>query len=286
MNTKVLVTGSNGQLGKTIQELFSKNEDKIEFVFTSKETLDLTNHQAIETLFKNQDFKYCINCAAYTNVEAAEDNPELAQLVNATSVANLAKTCKSSNTTLIHISTDYVFNGEKTTPYQPEDTTNPINQYGASKLKGEQNITQQLKEYFIIRTSWLYSSYGKNFLKTIVGKIKEGVDLKIVTSETGTPTSCIDLAGFIYHIVLKQPKNYGVYHYSNLGEANWFQFANQIATAKQLSNKVQISPVTSFKTKAARPSYSVLSKEKTISTFEIHIPNWKISVNALLKKYL
>ncbi|WP_452221597.1 dTDP-4-dehydrorhamnose reductase [Lacinutrix salivirga] len=286
MSIKVLVTGSNGQLGKTLQELFSNNKEAIEFVFSTKETLDLTSNSSIAKTFSTHKFQYCINCAAYTNVEAAEDNPELAHKVNAIAVANLAKACNENRTTLIHISTDYVFDGTKTKPYTPEDTPNPINQYGISKLKGEQNIATHLSNYFIIRTSWLYSAFGKNFLKTIVSKIKEGVDLKITTSEKGTPTSCVDLANFIVYLIISQSQNYGLYHYSNLGQSNWYEFALEIAKAKTLQNKVKIDPVSNFKTKAKRPVYSVLSKEKTTNTFAIEIPNWKDSVSSLLKNFL
>ena len=225
----VLVTGANGQLAKTIRELYSKNSDSIKFSFLSKSQLDISNLNEIESVFKKTNFDYCINCAAYTNVENAEDNPEISFKINAESVKNLALACKENNTTLIHISTDYVFDGTSKNTYLEEDKTNPINEYGRSKLLGEHYISDTLNNFFIIRTSWLYSKFGKNFARTILKKVQENTDLKITTSQIGTPSSCNDLAKFIYHLIKTREINYGIYHYSALGHCTWFDFAIKIA---------------------------------------------------------
>ena len=230
MKTKFLVTGANGQLGKTIREQFSKKNELLQAVYVSKSELDISNINDIDKLFYNHSFNYCINCAAYTDVEEAETDTKLAFKINAEAVKNIAEICKKNNTTLIHISTDYVFGGEKNEPYLEGDKTNPINQYGKSKLLGEQNIQDALNQYFIIRTSWLYSKYGKNFVKTIMAKIQQGTKLQITTSQLGTPTSCVDLAKFIYHIIVSNEDKYGIYHFSALGEATRYDFALQIAT--------------------------------------------------------
>ena len=184
MNKRVLVTGANGQLGKTINELFSKNEDNLKFTFATRAELDITKEANLKVFFRNNKFDYCINCAAYTNVEQAEKTPKTAYKVNAEGVKYLAEACKETDTVLIHISTDYVFDGEKTEPYTVKDKPNPINEYGKSKLLGEQHIQDILEKYFIIRTSWLYSKkYGNNFYKTILEKAKAEKELFITDEQ-------------------------------------------------------------------------------------------------------
>lgn len=283
MITNVLVTGANGQLAQTIKELYQKNKDNIKFTFVAKSDLELTNHNQVDKLFNAQVFNYCINCAAYTNVEQAEDSKTLAFNVNAEAVKNLATICKANSTTLIHISTDYVFNGEKKQPYKETDNTNPLNNYGASKLKGEAYIPQFIDSYFIIRTSWLFSKFGKNFYKTISNKIKEQTNLKITTAETGTPTSCVDLANAIYFLIASKNKNYGLYHFSNLGQATWYEFAKEIALVMGHYNLDKIQPVDFFKTKAKRPQFSVLDKSKISTILPQEIPHWKEALNNLFK---
>lgn len=283
MNLKVLVTGANGQLGQTIRELFSENDDDIEFVFVEKKILDITDGDAVEAFFKDNDFSHCINCAAYTNVEQAEESSGLAFEINAEAAKKLATTCDFNNVILVHISTDYVFDGEAEEPYVETHVTNPLNEYGKSKLLGEHHISQIVQNHFIIRTSWLYSKYGKNFFKTIVAKINENAPLKITTAEVGTPTSCIDLSRFLYSLILSNNDKYGVYHYSNEGKATWYDFATEIATHFKDYDMLNISPVDFFKTKAKRPEYSVLSKSKVKNLFGEAIPNWKNSIEAILK---
>ncbi|MEJ6791724.1 MAG: dTDP-4-dehydrorhamnose reductase [Lacinutrix sp.] len=285
MKTKILVTGANGQLGQTIKELYNKNDDNIQFVFASKKELDITNFKELSNFFSLNKYNYCINCAAYTNVEQAEESIELAFKINAEAVKNLAKLCKKHKIILIHISTDYVFDGTKEIPYLETDQTNPINQYGKSKLKGEQYISNALKEHFIIRTSWLYSNYGKNFVNTIVNKIKEKAKLKITTAETGTPTSCIDLSYFLYALIKNKSKNYGIYHFSNEGAATWYDLAVEIEKSLNSQHKNKLDKVAGFKTKAKRPKYSVMSKNKIASNFDYKPNNWKKALAHFLETF-
>ena len=284
MKTKILVTGADGQLAKTIKELYVKNSDNLQFHFVNKKELDITNFKEVSTFFSKNEFDYCINCAAYTNVEQAEESTELAFKINSEAVKHIATVCNEKNIILFHISTDYVFDGKKSTPYSETDITNPINQYGKSKLKGEQYIKEILKEHYIIRTSWLYSNFGKNFVKTIANKVKENADLKVTTSEIGTPTSCIDLAKVIYELILVKKVPYGTYHFSNEGEGSWFDFAKQIAVEFKEYNLNQLQAVDFFKTKALRPEYSVLSKNKIKLHLKEPIKNWEKSVVEILSR--
>ena len=283
MSTKVLVTGANGQLGQTIQQMQGQNEDDRVFTFVSKSELDITNKDDVDVFFKQYTFDYCINCAAYTNVEQAEKTPEIAFKVNAEGVKYLAEGCLKNNTVLIHISTDYVFDGEKNEPYTEEDITNPINEYGKSKFLGEQYIQEVLSDYFIIRTSWLYSKeFGHNFCKTIINKIKDKQELRIIASQTGTPTNCVELSRFIFHLIETQQRNFGIYHFSALGEATWFDFALEIT---KHFNYLSIDPITSFKTnqsKIKRPLNSVLNNRKSKLIYPL-IKHWRHTLNESLK---
>jgi len=283
MSIKILVTGAKGQLGQTFQKKAEKMKAKLEFVFVNREELDITNSEEINAVFKNNKFDYCINCAAYTNVEGAESEPEKAFEINAEAVKNLAEVCKTNTTVFIHISTDYVFDGSKTSPYNETDDTNPLNRYGASKLKGEQHIEQLLSQYFIIRTSWLYSPYGKNFAKSIVSKLQQNQDLKIITSETGTPTSCSDLADFVLYLVTNKINKYGMYHFSASGETTWYGFAQAIA--KKMGKTSLVNPTDSFPVKAKRPKYSVLDNHKANTLIDIEV-DWQASVNKVVEQLL
>lgn len=285
MKTKVLVTGANGQLGLTFQELQVNYTDIIEFIFVSKDELDITKPEALEPFFNKNNFDYCINCAAYTNVEQAEKTPEQAFLVNAIGVKNLAKACKKTNTILIHISTDYVFDGEKKEPYTEVDLTNPINEYGKSKLLGEYYIENTLHKYFIIRTSWLYSVYRNNFLKTIVNKIDCNKKIKITTSQKGTPTSCEDLSKFIIYLISSYENKFGIYNLSAQGETTWFDFAVQISKHFNNHNKSYILPVREFVSKAKRPKYSILDNSKSMELYSKTV-DWTISVDNTVKKLI
>ncbi len=282
MKKKVLVTGTNGQLGKTFKELYDKNSKSCEFTFMSKLDLDISNVSALLEFFDTNDYDYCINCAAYTNVDQAEIESVKAFNINAEAVKSLAKICKKHKTTLIHISTDYVFDGAQHFPYKENDVTNPINVYGESKLMGEKYIQEITDYYYIIRASWLYSKHNKNFVKTIVNKLKDNANLQIITTQTGTPTSCIDLSNFIYFLI-NNDVDYGVYHFSALGEANWYEFANHIASGVKELTTSKLEPTTQFISTVKRPTYSVLDNAK-VEQIPYKLDNWKTSVNIILKQ--
>lgn len=282
MSVKVLVTGANGQLGKTLKDLFQTNDDIVELTFVTKSELDVSDKQALVSYFEHHTFDYCINCAAYTNVEQAEESVQEAFKINADAVKYLAERCKEHNTILIHVSTDYVFDGTRNTPYIETDTTNPINQYGQSKLAGEKHIQDTLNNFFIIRTSWLYSRHPKNFLTTIVSKIQEDSDLTITTSQRGTPTSCVELSKFIYWLILEKSQEYGIYHFSAKGEATWFEFALKIAEYFPKYQLTKIASTNVFKSKAMRPDYSVMDNSKVQNKYQYQ-NHWTVDVENVLK---
>ncbi len=277
---KVLVTGFDGQLGKCTQKQVRECRE-LSFFFSSRENLDITNKELINGLFFKEKFDFVINCAAYTNVEQAEKEPKKAFLVNAEGVKNLAEVCKNYNTTLIHISTDYVFDGSKNTPYTEEDNPNPINEYGKSKLAGEQYIQDILVEHFIIRTSWLYSQFGKNFYKTVLEKSDTEKKLTITTGEVGTPTNANDLAKFLLYIISVKSKKYGLYHFSNLGSATWYDFAKEILSLSGKLEQINLEKADNYPTFAERPKYSVLDKTKIKVIFSKTSIDWKKSLKNL-----
>ncbi len=279
---KVLVTGANGQLGRCIQDAASRFSD-LEFVFVSKEELDIQSSAQVEAIFQKYNFDYCINTAAYTNVEKAESEEEKAFAINAEAVQNLASVCKTNDIVLFHISTDYVFDGKKRSPYLETDATNPINIYGASKLKGEQNIQEITEKYFIFRTSWLYSQYGHNFLKTILKYAEEGKPLTITTEQTGTPTNANDLAEVILNVIQQESKQYGIYHYSNAGETTWYGFAEEILRQHGLLNKTNLVKTKHYTTFAARPQYSVLDNGRVCNILYTKQIEWHQSLISVLK---
>ena len=278
---KVLVTGANGQLANCIKEAANKVSE-IEFQFVAKNTLDITNAAQVASFFEQNSFDFCINTAAYTNVEKAESDIENAFLVNAEGVKNISLACKMHNICLLHISTDYVFDGTKREPYIETDETNPINVYGASKLKGERYVQGLCDKYFIIRTSWLYSQFGQNFYKSILKLIQEKESISITTEQTGSPTNANDLAKFLIHIIKLPYTNYGVYHFSNLGETTWYGFAKAIVNYSGFFDKVTIVETDYYPTFAKRPKYSVLSKNKTLNKLNFPEKDWKVSLQSLL----
>lgn len=260
MRLNVLVTGASGQLGKTIKELFSSNSNNVKFSFFSKNELDISNRKALFSAFQLENYHFCINCAAYTNVEQSEKTPELAYQMNAEAVKKLALACKSNSVTLIHISTDYVFDGKKGSPYLISDATNPINEYGKSKLMGENYIQNLMDNYYIIRTSWLFSKkYGNNFYRFIVNQAKEGNKLSITTDQKGSPTDTEDLASYIFNKIIIAQAKYGIYHFTSGKEMTWFEFAIEILKENNLYKSDIISPTKNYKTLASRPKYSVLA---------------------------
>lgn len=278
----VLVTGASGQLGKCFEKI-ADDYPQLDFLFMSSSEVDITDNWGLQQLFASKEVNYCINCAAYTNVEKAEEEKEKAFLINAEAVKNLAEVCKKNDACLFHFSTDYVFNGKASRPYTEEDETNPINVYGASKLKGEENIAQVFSNYFIFRTSWLYSEFGHNFYKTILRKAEEGAELNITTSQTGTPTNANDLAHLVLEIIADENHDFGLYHFSNKGEATWYDFAKAILEISGNMDKVKLKESNDFKTVAARPAYSVLNKSKVEEAFGQPLLTWRESLEKLIQ---
>jgi len=277
----ILVTGANGQLGRCIQDA-SKHEEQLSFIFATKEALDIADKRSVASYFSNKNFDYCINTAAYTNVEQAEKDAENAFRINAEGTKNLAEVCAANTTTLIHISTDYVFDGEKQTPYMETDATNPINVYGASKLKGEHFIQEKCPQHYILRTSWLYSQYGHNFLNTILKHGKAGTPLSITTEQTGTPTNANDLASFMVEIMNKETKRYGLYHFSNAGKATWYDFASEILTQYSQLTTTNLVKTEHYPTFAKRPKNSVLDTGKVTKVFGIQNKDWKERLQSVM----
>lgn len=273
----ILVTGSNGQLGKELQQ-FADSYPQFNFVFASREDLKLHHFGLVENFFIATKPQYCINCAAYTAVDKAENEQEMAMLVNGEAVGNLAAVCKKYQTKFIHISTDYVFDGESETPYKEDDTTGPINTYGKSKLLGEQLCMKEDADAIIIRTSWVYSSFGHNFVKTMMRLMNERNELNVVSDQIGSPTYAADLAKAILDIISSGKWERGIYHYSNEGKISWFEFAQAI---KELTgSKAIVHPILTaeYPTPARRPKFSLLNKDKIKSTYAVAVPEWKESL--------
>lgn len=281
---KILVTGSSGQLGKTLKDVV-KDEPELNFVFKSSLELDITDFDAVHEELTAIDYAYCINCAAFTNVDLAETETDKARLVNITGARNLALNCKERGTVLIHISTDFVFDGYLNVPYREEDIARPIGFYGDTKYKGERAIINNLDEHFILRTSWLYSEHGNNFMKTMIRLGTERDGLSVVYDQVGTPTYAKDLAEAILHIIKAHSIDYGLYNYSNDGVASWYDFAKAIFDGFGI--EIKLRPILSeqYPTAAERPKYSVLDKSKIKETFDLQIPHWKDSLHVALKAY-
>ena len=281
---RVLVTGANGQLGKCIQDAALLEKD-ISFVFASKSQVSVADKESIAAMFNNNTFDYCINAAAYTNVEKAESEPEQAFAVNAEGAKYLADACNAHDTVLIQLSTDYVFDGKKNKPYVETDTTQPLNVYGASKLKGELNVIEKCAKHYVVRTSWLYSQYGHNFLNTILKHAKMGNPLSITTEQKGTPTNANDLAGVLLEIVRGTDIPFGVYHFSNGGEATWYDFAKEILTQHPQLTDSKLGKTDHYPTFAKRPMYSVLNTNKIERLLKIGIEPWEESLKSVLIKF-
>ena len=253
---KVLVTGAEGQLGKCIQKI-AGNFPNLKCFFKDSSALDITNEEEVNTVFDQTNPDFCINAAAYTNVEEAERNPGKAYLVNALGVRNIAKAAKKYGVTLVHISTDYVFDGEKDGPYLAADSPNPINAYGKSKYTGEQEIQQYMDHYYIIRTSWLYSEFGHNFYKSILKKARQGTSLSVTDAEVGCPTNANHLAAYLLEL-LTTPKDYGIYHFTDGVAMTWYQFAATILKENGLEGQIELVKDNNYRTFARRPRNSAL----------------------------
>jgi dTDP-4-dehydrorhamnose reductase len=277
---RILVTGGNGQLGNCVRRAAAKSVN--EYIFKDVDDLDITDPEAVALDIKVNNYDVIINCAAYTNVDKAEEQPEIAELINATAVRYLANAAKENGVEMIHISTDYVFGGNlNNTPCDETQQTNPTGVYGLTKLHGEQEIADSGCDYLIIRTAWLYSEFGKNFVKTMLNLTASKPQLKVVFDQTGTPTYAQDLADAIFDIVenKKYVGNNGVYHYSNEGVCSWFDFTKMIAEMSgHKSCDIQPCYSSEFPSPVVRPAYSVLDKKKIKETFGVKVPYWTDSL--------
>jgi dTDP-4-dehydrorhamnose reductase len=280
---KVLVTGSNGQLGSELKDLVSAYPD-FEFVFLDRDDLDLSEHTQIDRVFDLHQPSFFINCAAYTAVDKAEEDQENAMVINAEAVGRIAANCKKHECRLIHISTDYVFNGISEQPFQVDDLKGPLNIYGKTKLAGEELAQKENEEVIIIRTSWVYSSYGKNFVKTMVRLMQEKESINVVNDQLGSPTYAADLAQAILEILRSGKWIPGIYHFSNEGIISWYDFAVEIKAL--IHSYCLVNPVgsDSYPTPAQRPRYSALNSDKIRQTYSISPRNWKESLAACFKK--
>jgi len=276
----VLVTGGNGQLGQALQAV-SSDCVGIDFHFADSAQADITDKDQLHALFSQIKPDYCINAAAYTAVDQSESEPEKAYAVNATGAQNLAETCRDFGAKLIHISTDFVFDGQKQTPYTETDATNPQGVYGQTKLQGEQAVAAVFDQYFIIRTSWVYSRFGNNFRKTMLRLASERTSVNVVNDQIGTPTNATDLALAIVQIIQSGKPAYGIYNFSNDGVISWFDFAREIFDLSGSGIELNPIPTSAYPTPAKRPQYSVLDKTKIHETFGITIRDWKESLKTV-----
>ena len=280
----VLVTGANGQLGQAIQ-FISGNYPQIDFIFCSSSDLDITKKEKCQEVFAKHKPNFCINAAAYTAVDKAESEYDKAYLINVFGAKNLAEICKETNATFLHVSTDFVFDGNNTKPYTEEDKPNPKGVYGQTKLDGERAIQETLEQHFIIRTSWVYSQFANNFMKTMLRLASERDTLSVVNDQIGTPTNAVDLAEVLVKICAAynlQPTThnlFGIYNFSNEGQCSWYDFAKKIFELNKISINLLSIPSKSFPTPAKRPNYSVLDKSKIKTAFGIDINGWEESLN-------
>ena len=274
----ILITGANGQLGSEFRKIAPPIQ-ACRFTFTDIDEMDICDHKAISAYFSAHSFDCIINCAGYTAVERAETEREKAMKVNARAVQNLAIAAGEQNALLVHISTDYVFDGHSFRPYLETDKENPISWYGVTKLEGERQLLMHAGKALIIRTSWLYSSFGNNFLKTILQKARQQKELRVVCDQIGTPTYAADLAGAILDLLpLFQVQEKRIYHFTNEGVCSWYDFAKEIIEMAGLNCHIVPIPASEFPTAARRPFYSVLDKGKIKRDFGIEIPYWKESL--------
>lgn len=281
----VIVTGANGQLGQSLQ-FIATDYPEIDFKFCDSKTLDITNLENVEQIFAQHAPQFCINAAAYTAVDKAEAEPEKAFEINVSGAENVAHACKKYNVTLLHVSTDFVFDGTATKPYSETDLPNPTGVYGQTKLDGERAIQAILQHYYIIRTSWVYSQFGANFMKTMLRLAADRNSLSVVNDQIGTPTFAVDLATCLVTMITRSNQNtksnlYGIYHFSNEGQCSWYEFAKQIFANHYI--KIDLKPISTsaYPTPAVRPKYSVLDKSKLKKAFGISIVDWDVSLKNL-----
>jgi dTDP-4-dehydrorhamnose reductase len=283
----ILITGANGQVGQELRVLAAAYPS-FDFIFTTRQEMPVDDEAAVQQFFSTHRPAYCINCAAYTAVDKAESDQDAAYRVNAEGTRILAAACKANNTRFIHISTDYVFNGQSPVPYKEEVPTEPINLYGASKLKGEQLCMQYDPQAIIIRTAWVFSSFGKNFVKTMMRLMQERESISVVNDQIGSPTYAADLAQCIMQIVAGSQLQAtrwrpGIYHYSNHGRISWYEFAVAIKELIHSNCTVNAIPSEQFPTPAKRPAFSLLDTQKIQTVFKCNIPFWQDALQRCMK---
>lgn len=280
----ILVTGANGQLGSELRKIgFTALDDVF---FTDITELDITSYEAVAKFVEEHEIDTIVNCAAYTAVDKAEDEPESAARINTEAVANLAKVANKQDCLLIHVSTDYVFNGMGEKPYTEKDRPEPVSVYGKTKLAGEEAIKKSGCLYIIIRTAWLYSAFGNNFVKTILRLAGERSEISVVSDQVGSPTYAEDLARAIVTIMENDDRGMceGVYHFSDEGVCSWYDFASEIVRISGLPCRVKPVTTAEYPTRTRRPAYSVLDKSKIRNTFKVAVPDWKESLAACMKE--
>jgi dTDP-4-dehydrorhamnose reductase len=275
--SKILVFGANGQLGTCLKSV-AETQGINNIIFPVEGSANILNLETLSLVFEAEKPEFVINCAAYTAVDKAEDEQALAAAVNCYGAENLAVLSQKHQATLIHISTDFVFDGSVPKLLNELDPTNPISVYGLTKLQGEQVIVSNLEAHYILRTSWLYSEHGNNFVKTMLKLGADRDELKVIADQVGTPTYAIDLAEAIFAIIASGNKSYGVYHYSNEGVTSWYDFAKAIFDLSNTSVKLLPIPTSEYPTKATRPAFSVMNKQKFKTTFNMEIPYWRDSL--------
>ncbi len=278
----VLITGACGQLGQAIKEIESEYST-LDFFFATRDILDITDQQALADFFSEHTFDVVVNCAAYTAVDKAESDINTARLINATATKYLAQITAENNIPLVHISTDYVFDGNSPTPRTEADAVNPIGVYGQTKLEGEQFALAINPKTIIIRTAWVYSKYGANFVKTMLRLFSEKQEIGVINDQLGSPTNAIDLARVIATIISQDSLEYGVFHYSNEGECTWYDFAMKIKELSDSSIHINAIPTSAYPTPAKRPAYSLLDKTKIKKIYHLEIPHWEESLKRELK---
>ena len=279
--SNILVFGASGQLGQCLAHV-AKERSTPDLIFPPEDQANILNPEGLRALFKQHRPAYAINCAAYTAVDKAEDEVEIARKVNRDGVENLARLCGEFGTVLIQISTDFVFAGTGNQPLLETDPAEPISVYGLTKLEGEQVIAPFTAKYFILRTSWLYSEYANNFVKTMLRLGRERDELRVIWDQVGTPCYAIDLAGCILTIIETQSAHYGIYHYSNEGVTSWYDFATAIFELSGTTVKTVPIRTAEYPTKATRPAYSVMDKTKAKTQLGVAIPHWRVSLQTCL----
>lgn len=280
---RILVTGANGQLGKELRDL-SLSFPEFDFFFFSREDLPIHHFELVRNTFETIKPNYCINCAAYTAVDKAENESDLAYLINAEAVGILAAVSQANSCKFIHVSTDYVYPGTGSRPYIETDETNPVSVYGKSKLEGERQALKFAPDSLVIRTSWVYSIYGNNFVKTMMRLMTERPEISVVNDQFGSPTWAADLARFIMHAISFPIWHSGVYNFSNEGIISWYEFALEIKSQLQSKCMVKEIPTSSYPTPAKRPPYSAMDKGKLIKDFEYSLSEWKHSLASCMSK--